>query len=135
MFLQASDLYLSMLQDELDEITRSDTALVTAALDAAEEEMKLYLYDSYDTETIFAQTSTARHSLLVQFGADIAIYFIVARCQAGQEIDDRKARYDRAIQLLKQFQKSETYSNLPRRTATKQNTITYGSNAPRNNHF
>lgn len=134
-FLTTSDLYLSILQDELDEITRGDTAIVTQAMLAAETEMRQWLYDTFDVDTVFAQTSTSRHALLVQYGSDIAIYFIVARGMAGQDFEDRKSRYDRAINWLKSAAKTDLYSDLPRRVETKQTHITYGSNPKRSNYF
>jgi hypothetical protein len=135
MFIAKADLGLSILIDELDEITRSDAAIITAAISAAEAEAKVYLYDSYDTEVIFAATGAARHQLVVQLVADMAIYFIVARCQAGQDIADREARYKRAVATLKQFQKSETYADLPRRTATKEKKVWFKTNPKRSNYF
>lgn len=134
-FLLKADLYSKILQDELDEITRSDDTIVANVLSAAESEMKVYLYDSYDVDTIFAQTGDDRHQLLVQIGADIAIYFLFARSQAGINIDDRKARYDRAINWLKAAKKSENYADLPRRESTVQTHITYGSNTKRDNYY
>lgn len=134
-FLAKADLYLSILQDELEEITREDDTLVTSALSAAEAEMKTYLFDSYDTEDIFGETGANRHPMLVRVGADIAIWFLVARVQAGQEMEDRKARYDRALAWLKAVQKSENYADLPRREATEETKIVYGSNAKRENHY
>lgn len=134
-FLTTSDLYLSIIQDELDEITRGDTAIVAQALLAAETDMRQWLYDTFDVDTVFAQTGTARNALLIQYGADIAIYFIVARGQGGQDFDDRKSRYDRAIQWLKSAAKTELYSDLPRRAENKQVHIIYGSNTKRSNYF
>jgi phage gp36-like protein len=134
-FLNKSDLYVTILEDELNEITRSDDTLITAACSAALAEMKVYLNDSYDVDTIFTRTGTARHALLLNLGADMAVYFIVARCQAGQALDDRKSRYDRAVKSLKAFQKSETYADLPRRAATVQKQVSFKSNPKRGNYF
>lgn len=134
-FLLKADLYSKILQDELDEITRSDDTIVANVLSSAESEMKVYLYDSYDVDAIFDQTGDDRHQLLVQIGADIAIYFLFARVQAGINIDDRKARYDRAINWLKAVKKSENYADLPRRESTVQTHISYGSNTKRDNYY
>lgn len=135
MFLAKSDLYLTILQDELTEITRNDDTLINAALSSAIAEMKVYLHDSYDTDTIFNATGTNRHQLLINLGADMAVYFIVARCMAGQALADREARYNRAIKTLKAFRDSETYSDLPRREARAQGGIWFSSNRKRGNYF
>lgn len=134
-FITKTDLYPFILQDELDEITRGDDTFVESAISAAVAEMRTYLYDSYDVDTIFAKTGNDRHALLVNFAADIAIWFLIARSQAGQAIDDRKARYDRAVAWLKQAQKSQTYSDLERREENVQKHISYGSNEKRKNHY
>lgn len=134
-FLTTNDLYQSILQDELDEITRGDTAVVAQALLAAETEMRQWLYDTFDVDTAFATTGANRHALLVQYGVDLAIYYLVARGMGGQDFDDRKSRYDRAINWLKSAAKTELYADLPRRAETKQQHITYGSNAKRSNYY
>lgn len=134
-FLAKSDLSLSILLDELDEITRADSAIVTQGLSAAEAEARAYLYDSYDTEAIFAASGTARHAMVLQCCVDMAIYRIVAACQAGISMDDRKERYDAAKSWFKSVAKMENYADLPRRTVTKQVHIRYGSKDKRENYF
>jgi phage gp36-like protein len=134
-FVSKADLYAKILQDELDEITRGDDTLVTQALRSAEAEVRGYLFDTFDVDVIFAKTGTERHDLLVDFGADIAIYLLVSRLQAGQDIADRERRYDRAVAWLKAASKTEHYNDLPRREATKQTHIVYGSLPKRNNRF
>jgi phage gp36-like protein len=134
-FIAKTDLALSILSDELTEITRNDDTLIAMAIDAAQAEMRTYLFDSYDVDTIFAKTGSNRHQLLVQLLADMAIYFLVARLQAGQDISDREARYKRAVAWLKQAQSSETYSDLPRRISTAQTIFTVGSNTKRPNYY
>ncbi len=134
-FLLKADLKLSILTVELDEITRADDALVTEAISRAESEARAYLYDSFDVDTIFAASGSNRHGMLMQCVVDIAIYRIVAGGQAGQQLDDREERYKAAIRWLKQTEKTEMYSDLPRRTATKQEVISYGSREKRNNYF
>lgn len=134
-FILKQDLYTKILQDELDEITRSDETLVTQAIMAAESEMRGWLYDTFDVDEIFAQTGTARHALLIDFGCDIAIYLLISRVQSGQDVADRETRYDRAVTWLKGASKTTHYNDLPRRTATVQTHIVYGSLPKRSNRF
>lgn len=134
-FLSKLDLYLTILDDELNEITRQDDTIVIASCTAAISEMRTILNDSFDVDAIFNATGTNRHQLLLRLGCDIAVYYIVARCQAGQYLQDRLSRYDRAVNTLKAFAKNETYSDLPRRTATQQTQIVYNSNPKRHNYF
>jgi phage gp36-like protein len=134
-FLTKDDLLTSILTEELDEITRDDDAIVTQACLAAVTEMRQWLYDTFEVDTVFAATGTSRHALLVQYGADLAIYYIVARGQGGQDFDDRKSRYDRAINWLKAAAKTDLYADLPRRETTVQKVITYGSQPKRSNYY
>jgi len=134
-FIAKSDLYLSILSDELAEITRGDDTIVDQAISAAVSECKGFLYDSYDVDTIFAQAGANRHPLLVKYCVDMAVWAIVAATQAGQDLDDRKARYDRACAWLKMVAKMENYADLPRRTSTVQTHISSGSGTKRNNYF
>lgn len=134
-FLTKDDLKPSILTEELDEITRSDDAVVAQALVAAEAEMRQWLYDTFDVDSVFSATGSSRHPLLVQYGADISIYFLVASGQGGQDFEDRKSRYDRAIAWLKSAAKTDLYADIPRRVETKQTHIISGSNAKRSNYF
>ncbi len=134
-FLAKTDLSLSILTEELDEITRGDDTLVTEAIDRATGEVKTYLFDSYDTEQVFAASGTARNSMVMQVVADIAIWRLVAACQAGIDLSDREKRYDAAITWLKMVKKQETYPDLPVRPVTKQVHIRYGSQPKRGNYF
>ncbi len=135
MFLTKSDLYLKILQDELAEITRGDDTLINQAMNAAEYEMRGWLFDTFDVNVIFTKTGTERHPMLVDLGADIAIYLLVSRAQAGQDVADREKRYDRAVAWLKQSAKTELYNDLPRRETTAQTHISYGSQPKRSNYF
>jgi hypothetical protein len=135
MFLDKEDLYLAILEDELEEITRGDDTLINQAISAAISEARTYLYDSYEVDTIFSATGANRHALLLGLVSDMAIYLLVARVQAGQDVSDRKDRYDRAVAWLKAAKKSETYSDLPRREETVQTHFVSGSLPKRNNRF
>lgn len=134
-FIAKADFKLSILTDELDQIVREDDTVIDQAISAAEAEMRAYLYDSYDVDTIFAATGASRHQLLVKFCVDIAIWAIVASTQAGQDLDDRKARYDRAVNWLKMVKKMENYADLPLRESTVQTHIHAGSGTKRNNYY
>jgi len=134
-FITKPDLLTYIQEFELDSITQSDDTLVTASIEAAQAEMRMHLFDTFDVDTIFAATGAARNPLLINFCADIAIYLLSVRCQAGQYIELRKAQYDRAISWLKAAAKSESYADLPRRTTTAQTHFKYGSNQKRQSHY
>lgn len=134
-FLAKADLSLSILVQELDEITRSDNAIVAQALSSAEAEMRSWLYDSYDVDDIFSKTGSSRHPVILQSGVDIAVWRIVAACQAGINLDDRETRYNNAIAWLRQVKKAENYADLPRRAETVQKHIGWGSKTKKVNSY
>lgn len=134
-FIAKIDFKIGILEDELNQIVRNDDTLIDQAIAAAIDEMKAYLYDSFDVDAIFGATGTARNQLLVKYAVDIAVWSLVATVQAGQDIDERKARYDRAIAWLRMVKKTKIYSDLPRRTETVQDHIVIGSSSKRNNYY
>lgn len=135
-FIESADLSSAILIDELNQITRNDDTVIDQAILAAEAEMRAYLYDSFDVDMIFTKTGADRNALLVRYCVDITVWFIVSTTQAGQNLSDREARYDRACRWLKMVMKSETYADLPRRVETEQDHIFTGSSNPkRNNYF
>jgi Protein of unknown function (DUF1320) len=136
MFIDKTDLFTLILEDELDEITRADNTIVLASIAAAEAEVRAYLYDSFDVDIIFAKTALARNQMLVNIVANIAIYHICARCQAGQDLAYRTDRYDRAMSIIKQTIKTEYYPDLERRPLiTAQKHIMYGGATKRSNRY
>lgn len=134
-YIVIADLHASILEDELSEITRNNNALIEQQMNTAISEARAYLFDHYDVDVIFAQEGQDRNAALLQCVVDMSIYRIMARCQAGSYIDDRKDRYKAAIRWLRDLQKNEIYSDLPRRPTTQQKHITYGSNPKRTNYF
>jgi phage gp36-like protein len=132
-FLLKADLTTAIPLSELSNL--ADDLSISVCCDAAVGEMTLYLYEAYDTNTIFGKTGATRNVMLVKIGADIAIYLIAAAKQAGVDLEDRRKRYDRAVTILKQLKNSELYSELPRRAAAVQNVVEILSNPKRNNSF
>lgn len=136
MFLSKSDLYQSLHEEIIDEITRQDNTLIEQCISTAVAEMKPYLSPVFDTGSIFAKTGTDRDPLLVTFAADIAVYNLVSTCPVGIDMDDKRARYKRAIDWLKQVQSQEIIPDLPRAsTPPAQSVIKWGSATRKETRF
>jgi phage gp36-like protein len=137
MFIEKADIQSYILADELYEITRGDDVVVNAAISAACQECRGYLYDAFDVNAIFAKTGRSRDNLLIQLIADMAIWKIVAACQAGINHADRLARYEQAVKYLRMVAKTEIYADLPRRTLneTAEHKILFDSNPKRGNYY
>jgi phage gp36-like protein len=128
MFIEKADLKSYILTDELYEITRGDDVVVNAAIAAAIQECRGYLYDAFDVNAIFTKTGRSRDSLLIQ---------LVAACQAGINHADRLARYEQAVKYLRMVAKTEVYADLPRRplNETAEHKILFDSNRKRGNYY
>ena len=137
MYIEKSDLHSYILADELYEITRGDDVVVNAAICAAVQECRGYLYDSFDVQAIFIRTGRNRNSLLIQLISDMAIWKIVAACQAGINHNDRLARYEQAVKYLRMVAKTEIYADFPRRikSVTAENKVMFESNPKRGNYY
>ncbi len=138
MFITKDDLYRAIRQEELEQITRGDDTMIQYAIDVAQKEIRSYLADRYDVDTIFAQTGQLRHTLLLNFAVDIAIYILVAVALPGQSLEDRRARYKRAIDWLKQVRIGSIPTDLPVLPINEQNKTPVGklhANPKRNNYY
>ena len=133
-FIAITDLKRSILTDELYQIVRNDENVIQQCIASAEAEMRGYLYDSYLVDDIFSAEGEDRHPLLIQYCADMAIWHIVSATQAGQDLELRKARYDRACKWLKMVKEEDFYSDLPRREDNVQSHVIISSSAEKRNN-
>lgn len=113
MFITKDDIHTKIMPHELDSIIGLDNEIVLHAISSAISEIRGYLIGRYDTEAIFSKTGNNRHALLVSFACDIAVYEIVAIALPGQDLEDRRARYKRAIDWLKQLAAGIIQADLP----------------------
>ncbi len=136
-FIDKTDITKSLHLEYLDEITRNDDLIVNANIDAAEAEMKAYLANIYDVVAIFSKTGSYRNALLVEFNVDIAIYNLVDIDRPGIDMEDRRARYKRAIDWLKQVRDGNLSADLPllENDEEKKHPVQWGSKPKRNNHY
>lgn len=138
MFIEQTDILKSIKPEELLEITRGDSAVINFGIDTAISEIKSYLRTKFDTDIIFSSQGTERNALLVDFAVDMAIYIIVASALPEQDLEDRRARYKRAIAWLKDARDGNLSPDLPLRQINNNNeTIagTFGMPKKRNNYF
>jgi phage gp36-like protein len=139
-FISKDDIIKYIDENELNAITSSYEPIVLNAISTATAEVKSHLHNQYDTDLIFSKTGEERDALLVQFICDIAIYNIVAISQAGQDFEDREARYKRALAWIKAASKpvdskDRIYPDLPLREETKEKVIFSSSKIKRENYY
>lgn len=137
-FISKEDLTKNIRSEELDQITRFDDTIIEYGIDSAIAELRGYLAKSYNVSLIFSQTGASRHALLLNFAIDITIYIIISTAMPGQDLEDRRARYKRAVDWLKAVQKGEIATDLPEITVLASNATSrgaYGEHVKRNNEF
>ena len=139
-FITPKELETHLYKENIETISREDETILTAAIDAAEEEAYGYL-GAYDRKKIFEATGRERNSLLLLFIKDMAVWHFITLCNAGCDLELREKRYDRAVAWLRQVQKGDTTTRLPilddNEDGTPDTAAVYmhGSNPKRNQHF
>lgn len=125
-FIDISDYNASIHREILSSLLREKSAggtpnpeydpnIVEICEDRAIAEMKSYMDKTYDCEAIFSARGTDRHSLILMFAVDIAIYHIFCQHNPYKIADIRKERYERALEWLKGIGKGElTINGAPR---------------------
>lgn len=106
-FITLNDYDASLHREILDSLTRGDEDIVEVCEDQAIAEMRSYLSTRYDCDAIFAKRGAERHSLILMYAKDIAIYHIFCVHNPYKISDIRKSRYDRAIEWLKSVNADE----------------------------
>jgi len=136
MFIEKIDLLTIFQLRELEAISEGDDMVIDSMLYAAIDEMRAYLSDNFDIDTIFAKTGNDRNRMLVRIGCDIAAYHLIAADVAGQDREDRRERYDRALDWLKMVSKKTQYTDLEQAIEDDDNAeVNYGSNKKRRNYY
>ena len=137
-FILKTDILKAIRSEDLEQITRGDDTVVDYGIDVAISEITSYISEHYNTALIFSQTGTSRHALLLNFGVDIAVYIIVSAVLPGQDLEDRRARYKRALDWLKELNKGNIVSDLPKSTPPEDSPNTrgaVGTHTKRNNYY
>ena len=137
-FINRDDLKIAIREHEVDQITSGDDLLVEIAIETALGEMLPYLH-RYDTDTIFAQEYAKRNPLLVRFAVDIAVFELCSIALPDQDLENRTARYNRAIGWLKEVRDEKIPVALPLKPVTEtggnEAQVLYGSTPKRNNNY
>lgn len=138
-FINKTDLKRTIRPELVEQISRQDDTIVTGSIETAIVEMKSYLQNRFDVDTIFAQTGDDRNQLLVSLACDITVYQIVGVIPAGIDLEDRRSRYKRALAWLKDVRDGVINANLPPILDSELNDTTnaveYGSNVKRDNYM
>lgn len=105
-FIQIEDYDATIHREILDSLLRVespsyDPQIVEVCEDRAIAEMRSYLNKYYDCDAIFSATGEDRHSLILMFAIDIAVYHIFCQHNPYKMSKIREERYQRALEWLK----------------------------------
>ena len=105
-FIDIKDYDASIHKEILDSLLRQGTTdydpqIVEICEDRAIAEMRSYLNKKYDCNRIFEARGTDRHTLVLMFALDIAIYHIYCQHNPYKISKSREDRYNRAVEWLK----------------------------------
>lgn len=131
MFIEPSELTTAMYGHVINEIAANDDAVVIQGIEAATQEVKSYLKNRYDVDTIFSQTGDNRNALIVESIKTVAVWWIIRVCSAETIYSQWLERYDRVIDYLKGVANGTNTPELPLKADSNGDVVLsmrYGSN-------
>lgn len=105
MFLQITDLSVSLYPEIRDLLARYSDTVILAHCATAESEIESYLSQRYNIRPELEKVGDARHKLLLQIARDIAIYHLYQLAETMK--NSVVKRYDDAIRLLNDLAKGK----------------------------
>lgn len=114
MFLTQDDLYTDMYREQLDAVSRQDSARINTGIKTAIAEVGGYLNDQYDTQVLWAQAGEDRHPLILSLATKVALWHITITLEEiPQSIEDG---FNHAIKTLEKIQAGKLSVELPRKS-------------------
>ena len=115
MFLEIEEMKTVAAEYKLEEITDYDDTIVQACMLAAVQRVTRLLSGLYDVEKIFSATGNERDAELLEICKNIALWFLIRRCNVDILYSRVKETYDRDMSYLKELMKGDIPSGLPLR--------------------
>lgn len=136
MYLPIDELKTHANDEELAAIIRNDETISLAAIDSAIEYARSKLMKHYNVDNIFNTEGEARNALLLKIVKDIAIWELIGLGNPSIDYEDKKFRYEQAVDWLTAVYKGMP-ANLPKvdEKTTDNTSFKYQSNPPRTNHY
>ena len=113
MFITKEEIKTHLYDYQVDQITDNDDTIVVSAIDTAVAEVKAYLANRYDVETIFSKTGSERSALVVEHVKVCAVYHLLLLCNVDAIYERYEQAYDRTITFLKQVADGLLSPDLP----------------------
>jgi phage gp36-like protein len=139
-YLTAAEINTHLYGEVVAEIERQTPAspLLDTAIKAAIAEVKGYL-SAYDKAAIFDATGDDRNPIILLYTKDVAVWHYIQLANPDVDYEQRKERYELAIDYLEKVQSGKAVPELPvptvEGTAEGEGFIKFGSNPKRNNYY
>lgn len=141
--ITADDIYSRLYEEQVDEITRDNDALIDRAIDSAIQEVKMYMpkYDLlqlFGTDTIPA---TVDDTYLKNICVDVAVWTLVKLGRPGIDFAIAKEIYDSTKKTLKEIQTGTAtpdgwpFKNIENTNITNEINVFASGNKRRSTHF
>lgn len=113
MFLEIEEMKTVAAEYKLEEITDYDDTIVQACMLAAVQRVTRLLSGRYDVEKVFSATGNERDAELLEICKNIALWFLIRRCNVDILYSRVKEAYDRDMSYLKELMKGDIPSGFP----------------------
>lgn len=113
MFLEIQEMKTVAAEYKLEEIADYDDTIAQQCVLAAVTRVSRLLSGRYDVEKIFSATGEGRDAELLEICKDIALWFLIRRCNVDILYSRVKETYDRDMAYLKELMKGDIPSGLP----------------------
>lgn len=114
MFIQKSDYFTYISEEELDVISGNDLNRQKAEKSAITK-ISHVLSRQFDTETIFNKEGDDRDTTILEYTIYYALYILFGKIAKSKVPDDRYAQYMEAKDFFQAASKDEINTNLPRK--------------------
>lgn len=115
MFIEITELNTVAAQYKLEEITDYDDGILQQCVLAAVKRVRRLLSGRYDVDSIFSAKGEERDAELVEICKNIALWFLVRRCNVDILYNRVKETYDRDMAYLRELKDGSIPSDLPLR--------------------
>ena len=115
MFIEIAELNTVAAEYKLEEITDYDDSIAQQCILAAVKRVRRMLSGRYDVDSIFAAKGEERDAELLEICKNIALWFLIRRCNVDILYNRVKETYDRDMEYLEELKNGDIPSDLPLR--------------------
>ena len=107
MFIETNEMETVVADHQVQEITDYTPAILQQCIAAAVKRVSRLLSGRYDVQKIFSATGEERDAELVEICKNIALWFLIRRCNVDILYSRVKETYDRDMAYLKELMKGD----------------------------